>query len=153
MNMITTPLPSESARIESTSSARSRVLIVEDEAQIRQFMARALRRQAYEVEEVPDGEACIERLRQGFEGIILMDIQMPGLSGWQTIEVLVKEGLLGRSLICMETGTGQPGQDSAGLEEYIFDYLAKPFGIAALRMMVENAANYLRSEGTSDSEA
>ena len=122
-----------------------RVLIVDDEDAIRKSVAIALRHHGCEVVLAPDGQRCLEEMRRGFAGIVLMDIMMPGLNGWETIRALVRENLLQNALVCMLTAKSSPGPESEGIEEFIFDYLPKPFDYASLIHCVDNATGYLPS--------
>jgi DNA-binding response OmpR family regulator len=120
-----------------------RVLIVDDEAAILEGVGRVLTRQGFEVVKAPSGQACLEELRRGFKGVILMDIMMPGLDGWQTIQAMVAENLLSGVLICMLTAKPSPGSGGRGLEQWVFDYLPKPFENAELARRVDIAAGLL----------
>jgi DNA-binding response OmpR family regulator len=93
----------------------------------------------------PNGNRCLEEMRKGFAGVVLMDIMMPGLSGWQTIRALARENLLQNVLVCMLTARATPGPESEGMEEFVFDYLPKPFDFPTLIHCVDNAAGFLPS--------
>lgn len=122
---------------------KSPVLIVDDDQDIRRLAAMTLRRSGYEVLQAETGDACLNLLREGFGGVILMDICMPGRTGWETIQVAAKEGLLVRSLVCMMTGERAPGSEGESVLELVFDYLPKPFPSSSLTEMVNNAATHL----------
>jgi CheY-like chemotaxis protein len=112
-----------------------KLMIVDDEYHIRHTSSLLLEKAGYEIVEVESGVACLERLRASFEGIILLDVSMPGLDGWGTMR---DENLLAGNLVCMVTGT-IPGEDSSGLEDCVFDYLLKPFSRHDLLNMVATA--------------
>ena len=121
------------------------VMVVDDDEGVLKAVGLALRRSGCEVVLAPSGEDCLRTLRNGFKGVILMDIMMPGLSGWQTIRAMVTEGLIEGVLICMLTAKSSPGSEGQGMEEFVFDYLAKPFENSALRACVDNAATFLEA--------
>ncbi len=123
--------------------ARSEVLVVDDDPAIRSLVAFTLRRRGYAVQEAGGGEECLERLRAGFKGLVLMDIVMPGMDGWETIRVMAQEGLERGSFICMLTGVREPGAAAEGLEEYVMDYLTKPIGVEALVEVAKRASECL----------
>lgn len=125
-------------------STRS-IMIVDDDPGVLRTAGTVLRRQGYDVHEMPDGHRCLEAVRAGFRGVVLMDIMMPGMSGWMTIRALVAEGLHRHLLICMLTARPTPGPDSAGLEGVVFDYLPKPFDNHDLTRMAENASQLFPS--------
>jgi len=114
------------------------VMIVDDDTGILRTVSLVLRARGYEVLTVPSGEECLELARAGFRGVILMDIIMPGLDGWQTIAQLSEENLLEGSLVCMLTGR-EFENHVRGIESCVFDYLAKPFTGPALLEMVMGA--------------
>jgi CheY-like chemotaxis protein len=120
-----------------------RILIVDDDPGVLKTVGLVLASKGYVSLKAPDGHACLEALRQGFCGVILMDIMMPGLSGWGTIRAILAGQLLGDNLICMLTALPEPGPEGEGLQEYVFDYLPKPFDNHQLLHMVENALAFL----------
>lgn len=120
------------------------VMIVDDDPAILDTVEIVLRRGGCKVVRTPSGTGCLELLRRGFRGVILMDIMMPELDGWQTIREMVREDMQEGNLICMMTAKTAPGTEGAGLEEHVFDYLPKPFAPMALLGMVENAASLLQ---------
>jgi CheY-like chemotaxis protein len=122
-----------------------KVLIVDDEPSIVQAVRMTLTSRGYQTEGVYNGEACLEALRHGFKGVILMDVFMQGLDGWATIQKIVSENLAEGNIICMLTGAVAPDKRGAELDEYVVDYLCKPFTPEQLISMVESAARYLET--------
>lgn len=122
-----------------------KVMVVDDDVAVRNTVALILRRNGYEVTLASDGEQCLQVLRQGFKGVVLMDIMMPGLTGWETIRAIVAARLLDGILICMLTARATPGTDGEGLEAAVFDYLPKPFNDTALCAVVDNAHQFLEA--------
>ena len=76
---------------------------------------------------VGKGEDCIKELKKGFKGVILMDIMMPGMDGWDTIEEIVNQGCLDGNIISMLTAKDIPDKKMDDLRAYITDYITKPF--------------------------
>ena len=62
---------------------RGRVLVVEDDQAVRQVLVDSLRFEEYEVEEAPDGRAALEVLDRWRPDLILLDLMMPRMDGWQ----------------------------------------------------------------------
>jgi CheY-like chemotaxis protein len=118
------------------------VMIVDDDSGVLRTVSLVLRTRGYEVVPASSGLQCLELARSGFRGVILMDIIMPGIDGWQTIAQLRDEKLLEGSLICMLTGCEYENH-ARGVESFVFDYLAKPFSANALLDMVTNAESCL----------
>lgn len=121
-----------------------KVMIVDDDDQIRESASIVLAKQGNKVIAVTNGLECLELVRNGFKGVILMDVAMPVLDGWKTVRTLRDEGLLPGTLVCMLTGQ-EPSEDSRGLEECVFDYLRKPFSSEALVKLVSGARAYLEA--------
>jgi CheY-like chemotaxis protein len=121
------------------------ILIVDDEPSIIETVSLTLKHAGYHATGVLSGEACLEALQNGFKGVILMDISMPDMDGWTTIDRIVSAGLIQGNIICMLTGITAPDPRADKLESYVMDYLAKPFTPEELFAMVESAAQYLES--------
>ena len=120
------------------------VMVVDDITDVHVAVSRVLQRSGYAFRCGSDGEECLAHLRNGFRGLILMDIQMPSLDGWETIRKMVAEGLIAGNLICMLTTRPTPGEAAVGLEEYVFDYMPKPFEASQLLEVAKLASDYLR---------
>jgi CheY-like chemotaxis protein len=63
----------------------NRILIVDDEASIRRSLGGILSDEGFEPAEAPDGEAALERLREGAPDLVLLDIAMPVMDGMQAL--------------------------------------------------------------------
>ena len=119
------------------------VMIVDDEMTVRYSVRRILEHAGLKVTEVEDGESCINLLKKGFKGLILMDITMPGLDGWDTIQKIVDMGLAEGNIICMLTGKEKPDPKMDQLKEYVLDYIRKPFDNIKLIEIVKEYISYL----------
>lgn len=73
-----------------TTSAQRRVLVVDDEPQLRGLARRMLEEAGYDVWEAPDGQAALQVVNgmQGAVSVVLTDIHMPIMNGWQLTEAL-----------------------------------------------------------------
>lgn len=108
-------------------SQEPQVMIVDDESSIRTTVKELLLEQGIPVVTAESGSECAGLLRRGFQGVILMDIMMPEMNGWETIRALERESLIGGNLIVMLTALEFPDEQMEGLQELVFDYLTKPF--------------------------
>jgi DNA-binding response OmpR family regulator len=116
-----------------------RIMIVDDEPDILMSLRIFFENNNYEVITVKNGFDCINELKKGFKGIVLMDIMMPKMDGWATIKKIVEKGLMKNIAIQIITGKGTEDHDKiTGLEPYIHDYLAKPFNPDELILNVDN---------------
>ncbi|KYK34829.1 MAG: hypothetical protein AYK22_04550 [Thermoplasmatales archaeon SG8-52-3] len=116
-----------------------KIMIVDDEPDILTSLKTVFQNQDYDVVTVDNGLDCITELERGFKGVILMDIMMPGMDGWQTIKEIVNKGLIKNVAIGIITGKGTKNHTNMqGLSCYIYDYFSKPLNIRDLIRSVEN---------------
>lgn len=103
------------------------VMIVDDDAHVRIAVRTILSEAGFTVVYADSGPACLEVLRKGFSGVILLDIMMPEMDGWDTIAAILKENLFKDIVITMLTAKSVPDTKMIGLQEWVLDYLTKPF--------------------------
>jgi len=110
------------------------VMIVDDDPSILFTVRKILEREGFEVATAGNGRECLEKLKRGFKGVILMDITMPGMDGWDTIRAIIGEGYIEKNVlaISMLTAREAPDQKMEGLQEYVIGYITKPFEPAQL---------------------
>ena len=119
------------------------VMVVDDDATVLKTVKKILEFAGLRVTTVESGEQCIQAVEAGFEGLILMDVMMPGLDGWNTIQTLVDKGFVQGNIICMLTGKETPDERMNTLKEYILDYIRKPFDNQNLVQLVKEYLSYL----------
>ena len=73
---------------------KKRIMIVDDETDILISLKIFFENNNYEVITVKNGFDCIKELKKGFKGIVLMDIMMPKMDGWETIKKIVEKDLI-----------------------------------------------------------
>jgi two-component system response regulator MprA len=108
-----------------------RVLVVDDDAAVRQSLATALGRDGYEVLVAEDGNAGLAHLVAGSVDAIVLDVAMPEPNGLEVCRRLRAGG--DRTPILMLTARGLVDDRVAGLDAGADDYLVKPFALAELR--------------------
>lgn len=123
--------------------SNNHVLVVDDEETVRYVVKRILEEAGFIVSVAANGPECLEILRKGFKGLILMDIIMPGMDGWDTIQAMVDEGLCEGNIVCMLTGKPVPDVKMDHLKEYVLDYIRKPFDSDKLVQIVSEYLGYL----------
>ncbi len=106
------------------------VFIVEDDSSIRFGLEEILKVEGYSVVSCGDGEVAIEGIGQALPDLIILDIMLPGKSGYEIAGELRKTGC--RIPILMLTAKGQEMDKVAGLNSGADDYVTKPFGISEL---------------------
>ena len=105
-----------------------KVMIVDDNEYVRAAVEFICQAEGLGLVSAASGQECLSHLESGFRGVILMDIMMPEMDGWETIREMVVRDLYPGILIVMLTGMGEPDSRMDGLQEYVTDYLTKPFG-------------------------
>ncbi|NKC05226.1 response regulator transcription factor [Brucella haematophila] len=124
-----------------------RVLLVEDDIILGRSLSQALEKHAYGVDWVQDGEAAVEALTTLEYSIVVLDVNLPKLSG---IDVLRKVRQTGNSIpILLLTARDLPQQRVEGLDGGADDYLTKPFDLEEL--LARLRAVLRRRDGRADS--
>ena len=115
---------------------RTRVLVVDDEEQVRSALTRFLAR-TYDTVQAADGAQALARLGEGRCDAVLCDIRMPGISGVDLVPQLIARDP--DLAIIMLTGVGEPGSAIACLKAGAADYLIKPVELDELALALEYA--------------
>jgi DNA-binding NtrC family response regulator len=114
------------------------VLLVEDKAELRAMLRKALERSGYVVEEAPDGAAAIEKVRNRRYLFVLTDLKLPGNSG---IEVLREARRAEPTLpVILMTAYGSVEEAVTAMKEGAFDFIQKPIDLDHLKLLLERAA-------------
>src|SRR4029434_4326577 len=101
------------------------LLVADDDPAVRQSLERMLAREGYQVVLAPDGQAAIERLRQGGVDLLLSDLRMPGLTGLELLRE-VKAAVPDVDVI-MLTAFGTVEEAVTAMKEGAADFLTKAF--------------------------
>ncbi|HVS04086.1 MAG TPA: response regulator transcription factor [Thermoanaerobaculia bacterium] len=112
-----------------------RILVVEDEAALRLGLADRLRGEGYEVELAADGDEGFERARREPFDLLVLDVMLPGRSGFDVCRDLRREGV--ETPVLMLTARGEVLDRVLGLKLGADDYLVKPFASAELMARIE----------------
>jgi two-component system, OmpR family, response regulator RegX3 len=107
----------------------NRILVVDDEAAIRDAVSYALRSEGFEVEVASDGEAALEAALGGQHDVVVLDLMLPGMSGMEACRRIRAESAVP---IIMLTARGAELDRVLGLEVGADDYVTKPFSMAEL---------------------
>lgn len=113
-----------------------RVLIAEDEAKTRRYLAQGLLEQGFTVDAVEDGNAALALLREHVFDVAVMDVMMPGRDGWAVVKTLRSESI--RTPILFLTARDHVEDRVRGFELGGDDYLIKPFAFAELVARLRN---------------
>ena len=111
-----------------------RILIVEDEAAIVLSLEEDLRRQGYQTGVASDGEQGIARGKEGQWDLILLDVMLPKVDGFDVCAELRRAGIT--TPIVLLTARAQEAEKVLGLEAGADDYVTKPFSLRELRARI-----------------
>jgi len=128
------------------SSRPLRVLVAEDNAVNQLVIRRLLEKRGHDVEIAPDGGQAVSAAENGAFDLILMDLEMPVMNGWQaTAAIRGREASAGarRQAIVALTAHAMKGQDDRCREAGMDHYLAKPIEVGALDAVLEEVSRTL----------
>src|SRR5690349_2156381 len=122
------------------------ILIVDDEAGIRQSLKGVLEDEGYKVAAVESGESCLESLRRRSFDVIVLDIWLPGMDGLETLEKIREAEDAPEIIIISGHGTIETAVRATKLGA--FDFLEKPLSLERMLILIKNAmeARKLRGE-------
>ena len=102
-----------------------RLLLVEDEKRMAQALCEILRLEKYEVDHVADGVSGLDAVESDIYDIIILDVMLPGLDGFEIVKRARQKGI--RTPILMLTAKSELDDKIIGLDSGADDYLTKPF--------------------------
>jgi two-component system response regulator PilR (NtrC family) len=129
------------SRIQEIQKKRHRILVVDDEESMREFLCILLQRDGHKVEAVGDGQQAVARLKDCSYDLIISDIKMPKLDGFALLEY-VRERSPATAII-MITAFSTTEQAVDAMKKGAYDYITKPFKNEEIRLVVENALERL----------
>ena len=119
------------------SQERARILVVDDERSMQEFLEIFLRREGYDVRTAGDVDTAIAHLESEDIDLVITDMQMPERSGLDLI--LEARDVAPEAIIIVITAFGTTDSAIAAMKEGAYDYLTKPFKVDELRIVIEKA--------------
>jgi DNA-binding response OmpR family regulator len=117
-----------------------KIMIVDDDPDLLVFLRTLFEQHNFEVLAVDCGMDCLDELKRGFKGVILMDLMMPFMDGWTTIQEIIKQGFEKNIALSIITASGRADPEKMkGLEPFIHSYIQKPFDLERLVREVYDA--------------
>lgn len=104
----------------------NRIMVVDDEEELLDVLEIMLDDEQFEVIKAQSGAQCLEKIRESPVDLILMDVRMPGMDGWETVRKLKEDGVTKDTKIIMLTVEKGPGVEIFGLQDVVSDYVTKP---------------------------
>ena len=121
-----------------------KLLIAEDEDGIRSLVKMTLARNEYEIIEAVDGEEALALAREHHPELILLDVMMPGLSGFDVCRALKEDPATAQATVVMLSARSQEADREQGMASGADDYFTKPFSPIALLRKIDEV--YRRDE-------
>lgn len=116
----------------------SKIVVIEDDPLIQKLISQTLRREGYEVVTANDGSAGLRTVMETNPNLVVLDISMPGLDGYQVCQHLRSDPATANLPIIMVTAMARPADQRRGFETGADDYLPKPFALADLVTRVQS---------------
>lgn len=119
------------------SEVRGRILVADDEENVRNLLGKVLRKLGFQVDTLENGEQVLEKVRSDINsyGLLLMDIRMPKLDGMEAFKILRLEYPNLPVILMTAFGTVETTLETMRLGA--FDYLTKPFELSEIKKVVE----------------
>jgi DNA-binding response OmpR family regulator len=127
-----------------------RILVVDDDADIRGLLRELLERRGFSVTEAMDGRRALQEFYGGRPDLVLLDVGMPAMDGWMTLE-RIRE--LSDVPVVMLTARSTELEKTRGLRAGADDYVTKPFGRQELLARIEGLLRRAGGRGTTADES
>lgn len=132
--------------------SRQSILIIEDDDDIAELVRYNLAKEGFAVEVAGTGEEGLKKLRQELPAIILLDLMLPGIDGFEVCQTVRKQNSSAHVPIIMMTAKGEESDVVAGLELGADDYIVKPFSprllVARVRAVLRRKSREVSDEQT-----
>jgi DNA-binding response OmpR family regulator len=126
------------------------VLVVDDEAPIRLLCRVNLEAEGMKVIEAADGDMGLELARAHHPDVVLLDVMMPGRSGWEVAEELLADESTSGIPIIFLTARAEIRDRAKGIDLGGVDYVTKPFNPVELAPLVQDLVHRVESGGRDD---
>ncbi|HEY8280533.1 MAG TPA: sigma-54 dependent transcriptional regulator [Bdellovibrionota bacterium] len=133
-------------QVISQDSVQRRVAVIDDDEGIRLYLGEVLGQQGFQVQEYPSAEAFLSKLESSmrsnspFADVILCDVRLPGLDGLSFVSTM--KGKTTEIPVILMTAYAEVQSAVRAMREGAYDYLEKPFDLARLNSVLENAIRY-----------
>lgn len=130
----------------------SKILIIDDEPDIRILIEYTLKKEGFKVETAENGEIGIKKAEQFLPDLIILDVMMPGIDGMETCERLREDNQFDHTLICFLTARTEDYSQIAGFNSGADDYISKPVKPKVLVSRIKGLLRRKRIHTTSISQ-
>jgi CheY-like chemotaxis protein len=118
-------------------SPRRRILVVDDNVDAAESMGLLLKQMGHDVQVAHDGHAALEAARFNRPQLVLLDLGMPGINGYNVVERLRKDGRLAGARFIAITGSSDPEARQRSRQAGFDEHIVKPIDFETLRKLVE----------------
>jgi len=132
----------------ASSTAGTRILVVDDEERIRAILSAVLKDESYTVQTASDGAEAVKRYDEFKPSVVILDLQMPHMDGLDTFRRIRASDPKAVAIILTAHGTIQSAVQA--IKEGVYDYLTKPFDNEQLLLVVKRAADLRHLTGEVD---
>ncbi len=105
----------------------ARILVADDDEDIRMLVVMRLQHSGHDVEQVGDGATAVEQCRTEAPDLVVLDLMMPGMNGLDACRTIRADPQLARTPVILLTARAQSSDIEAGLAAGADDYITKPF--------------------------
>ena len=127
-----------------------RVLVVEDEPDLRSTLEFNLKSENYKVTTVSDGESALAEISKNIPDLILLDLMLPDMSGLEICKKIRGESFSDKVSIIMLTAKGEEVDRVVGFELGADDYVVKPFSVRELMLRVSSILKRSKEKASND---
>jgi len=115
----------------------SKVMLVEDDSQLREVVSIMLKLEGYKYEAFPNGEEALKKFEESLPDLVIVDQKLPGMDGLEVLKKIKKAEPGAVVIIVTAYGTPQTAVDA--LKAGAYDYILKPFDMDELKIIIRNA--------------
>ncbi|HHL39481.1 MAG TPA: sigma-54-dependent Fis family transcriptional regulator [Deltaproteobacteria bacterium] len=119
---------------------KERIIVVDDEKSMRDFLEIMLKKEGYEVRTFDSGAAALDHFRTRRADVVITDLKMPGMSGVELLKGL-KE-LDPQVLVIMITAYASVDNAIEAMKSGAYDYFTKPFNVDEIKLLIDKALRY-----------
>jgi PAS domain S-box-containing protein len=137
-------LPGEPETPPAIEKSAGRILVADDNADMRDYLTRLLHSAGHHVETVPDGRSALESARKNSPDLIVSDVMMPGMDGLELVATLRADSRTASTPVLLLSARAGQEASIEGFEAGADDYLVKPFSSAELLARVRASVELAR---------
>ncbi len=129
---------SDDSNTRKVTGRQKKILVVDDSEHTRQLILTMLKTLGYQTEEAADGYVCLDKLEQGGIDLVLMDVNMPGINGFDTVHRIRQDAKFNDLPIIMVTGHDTREDRIKAVQVGANDFISKPVNTTELEVRTTN---------------